>query len=404
MSEHKPGPAKRDSATAFTRSTRIGTMLGIDIHLDASVMIIFALVVGVLGGSIFPAWHPQWSAAVNWLTALTAGLLFFVSLLAHELAHSVVARRYGIPVPRITLFMFGGVSEMGDEPSTPKMEFWIAIVGPAMSLALGLGFSALASLLAPPAFAELLASDQQAALAALGPLPTLALWLGPVNLLLALFNMVPGFPLDGGRVLRAGLWWMTGSLERATRWAAAGGRVFGWTLMLLGALQALSGALQGLWLVLIGWFLASAASSSESRLSMRRTLRGCRVADLMRTQFESVDSELTVAGFIDDHLLKSSQRLWPVTRDGRLAGFATLETIQALEPAERGRRRLHEIMRTDLDGTTVAAGADAMQALGRMRDASLPLAVVRGEQVVGMIAHEDMMKWLALHPRDRLEA
>lgn len=404
MSERDPQETKRQPSTSFSHSTRIGSLFGIDIYLDASVIIIFALVVWILGGNVFPSWHPEWSLGLSWITGLMAGLLFFISLLLHELAHSVVARGYGIPVPRITLFMFGGVSEMQEEPGSPREEFWIAIVGPAMSLFLGLLFSVLASLFAPPDFAATLAEDQQAALASLAPLPTLLFWLGPVNLLLAVFNMVPGFPLDGGRVLRAGLWWSTGNLEQATRWAASGGRVFGWVLMLLGALEVLSGALQGLWLILIGWFIASAASSSYSQLMMRRTLQGCRVADVMRTHFETVDAGLSVAAFIDDYLLRSSQRLWPVTSGDRLVGFASLETIRDIEPAERGGRRLRDVMRTDLDELTVPATADAMKAMERMSRDGMPKAVVRGDEVVGLLSQEDMVKWLTLHPRDRLNA
>lgn len=404
MSDRSPQSPKRESSTSFSHSTRIGSLFGIDVYLDASVVIIFALVVWILGGNVFPGWHPDWSLGLSWTTGLMAGLLFFLSLLLHELAHSVVARHYGIPVPRITLFMFGGVSEMQEEPASPKMEFWIAIVGPAMSLFLGLVFTLLASALAPSDFAATLAQDQQAALASLAPVPTLLFWLGPVNFLLAIFNMVPGFPLDGGRVLRAGLWWMTGNLEQATRWAAAGGRIFGWVLMLVGALEVLSGAFQGLWLILIGWFITSAASSSYSQLMMRRTLQGCRVADVMRTHFETVDAELSVAEFIDDYLLKSSQRLWPVTADGRLVGFASLETIQNIEGAERGSKRLRDVMHTDLDRMTVPANADAMKASERMSHGGTPMAVVRGEQVVGLICQEDMVKWLTLHPRDRLSA
>jgi len=404
LSDRDTQSSKPESSSSFTHSTRIGSLFGIDIYLDASVIIIFALVVWILGGNVFPSWHPDWSLGLSWLTGLTAGLLFFVSLLLHEMAHSVVARGYGIPVPRITLFMFGGVSEMQEEPETPKKEFWIAIVGPAMSLALGLFFSMLAGALAPEDFAALLAEDQEAALASLGPLPTLLFWLGPVNLILAIFNLVPGFPLDGGRVLRAGLWWMTGNLEQATRWAAAGGRVFGWFLMLVGALEVLSGVFQGLWLILIGWFLASAASSSYSQLMMRRTLQGCRVSDLMRTRFQTVDADVSVARFIDDYLLKSSQRLWPVTSDGRLVGLASIDTIQDIEQSERGAKRLRHVMRTDLDNLTVVADADAMKAMERMSLGNMPMAVIRGDEVVGLLSQEDMIKWLTLHPRDRLSA
>ena len=400
MTDSKGQPTKPERTGTFTHSTRIGSILGIAIYLDASVFIIFALVVWILGGNIFPSWHPDWSAGSSWLTGLGAGILFFISLLLHEMAHSVTARRFGINVPRITLFLFGGVSEMEEEPATPKTELLIAIVGPAMSLFLGMLFSTVANLMAPPGFDEMLMKNQSAALASLSPLTTLLFWLGPVNFILGVFNLVPGFPLDGGRVLRAIVWWLTGSLDRATRAATGAGRLFGWLLMILGALQVLSGTVvQGLWLVLIGWFLSSAASSSYGQMVMRRTLRGCRVADVMRTHFEIVDAATTVDRFIDDFLLKSNQRLWPVTSAGRLAGFASLETIQDIEPERRAGLRVHEVMRTDLDELTLPANADAMKAMERLSLASTPMAVVRGDEVLGLIAQEDVVKWLALHRR-----
>lgn len=396
--QHQAPQPRRSGA--FTHSTRIGSLLGIDIHLDASVFIIFALVVWILGGNIFPAWHPDWSTGLAWLTGLGAGILFFVSLLLHEMAHSLMARHYGIAVPRITLFLFGGVSEMQREPTTPKTEFLVAIVGPGMSLALGMLFSTLADALAPAGFADLLMKDQAAALASLSPLTTLLFWLGPVNLILAVFNLVPGFPLDGGRVLRAALWWLTNDLDRATRSAAGAGRLFGWLLMVLGAFQALSGSMiQGLWLVLIGWFLSSAASSSYSQLMMRRTLQGSRVGDVMRTHFETVDGETSVAQFIDEYLLKSNQRLWPVTAAGRLVGFAGLETIQDIDPDKRASLRVHDVMRTDLEALTLPVNADAMKAMERLSLHGTPLAVVRGDEVLGLLAQEDLVKWLALHRR-----
>lgn len=400
MSQSQGHTAKSSKSGPFSHSTRIGSLLGIDIHLDASVFIIFALVVWILGGNVFPSWHPDWSARLAWITGLGAGLLFFVSLLLHEMAHSLMARHYGIRVPRITLFLFGGVSEMESEPNTPKTEFLIAIVGPAMSLLLGFIFSTLAGILAPAEFADLLIRDQASALQSLPPLTTLLFWLGPVNFILGVFNLVPGFPLDGGRVLRAAVWWLTGSLERATRAAAGAGRVFGWLLMALGVMQVLSGAaVQGLWLVLIGWFLSSAASSSYSQMMMRRTLQGCRVGDVMRTHFETVDADTPVVRFIDDFLLKSNQRLWPVTAAGRLVGFASLEIIQDVEAEQRHTLRVGDIMRTDLDELSLPPNADAMKAMERLSLSGGPLAVVRGEEVLGLLAQDDVVKWLALHRR-----
>ena len=261
---------------------------------------------------------------------------FFASVLAHELAHSLVARRFGIPVRRITLFLFGGLAEIEKEPETPRTEFLIAIAGPLASLTLGLIFSFAGSLLAGSGFTELVAEDQEAALATLSPLATLCFWLGPINVVLGLFNLLPGFPLDGGRVLRALLWWTTGDLYRATRIASDSGRVFGWCLMILGVVQALSGALLGgLWLLMIGWLLTNAASASYRQLIMRDMFREVTARDLMRSHFETIDVHQNVAEFIDIHLLQSPQILWPVTEDDQLVGLVTLEEVRGVATEDR---------------------------------------------------------------------
>jgi Zn-dependent protease len=395
--QRKPARAPVDTGL-FGRSVRVGALYGIEIRLDPSVLIIFTLVVWVLGASVFPSWHPLWSSGLAWGTALSAGVIFLASLLAHEMAHSLVALRHGLRVPRITLFMLGGVAEMEQEPDTPRAEFLIAIAGPVMSLLLGVAFILYAVVLAPPEFTDLLARDREAALASLSPVTSLLLWLGSVNIVLAVFNMVPGFPLDGGRVLRAALWWFTGDLVQATRQASAAGRFFGWILILLGVLNVLGGAFQGLWLILIGWFLIGAATAGYSQLVMRRSLGGHPVDDVMRTHFETVDASMGVAEFIDDYLLRSNQRLWPVVSGGRLAGFATLESIRETPPEERSSRTLGEVMITDLDAHTLSSGIDAMQGAARLARGDGPMAVVRDGHVLGLFAQEDVVKWIALHP------
>ncbi len=392
----KNPPPKQSAAPG--RGLRVGSLTGIDIHLDASLIVIFVLVVWMLAVNVFPAWHQEWSAVQNWTTGLAAGILFFLSLLLHELAHAVVARKYGISVPRITLFLFGGMAEIEDEPDTPKEEFFIAIAGPVTSLFLGLFFSLLAGYMAGSEFAQMLMEDQQAAMATLGPLPTLLFWLGPVNLLLALFNMAPGFPLDGGRVLRAAWWWMTGDLDRATRLASDAGRLFGWLLMAVGFFRALSGVfVQGLWLILIGWFLTSAASASYAQMTTRRTLKGRLVRDLMRRHYDTAGADLPVSDFVNDHLLQSPQVLWPVVANGRLVGFTTLEEVRRLSAEERESLRVGDIMRTDLAGLSVHPEMSAENAMQVLSARGTPLIVVEDEKIVGLLSQSDAVKWLALH-------
>jgi Zn-dependent protease/predicted transcriptional regulator len=365
--------------------------------LDVSVLIIFSLVVYSLGEGLFPQWHPDWGMALRWGTALAAGLLFFSSLLAHELAHSVVAQSRGIPVPRITLFVFGGVSEMQHEPRTPADEFAIAIVGPATSLLLGAIFSILAVSLGGAGFAEALAASPESALAGLGPLATLMIWLGPVNLMLGVFNLIPGFPLDGGRVFRAALWWGSGDLRQATEWAANAGRGFAWVIMGLGVFEALGGfVFQGLWLILIGWFLNNAARASHAQLLLRQMLESLHVRDLMRTRFESVQAGLPLPRFIDDCLLRSGQSAWPVLDGDRPVGLVGFDDVRRSPEAGRERRSIRDIMvpiREPIAPDVV--GPEALRImLASERD---PVPVMESGRMVGLLHRADIMRWLALH-------
>ncbi len=376
---------------------RVGSIFGIDVYLDSSLLLIFALLVYLLGAEVFPDWHPDWPAASNWSTAVAAGLLFFASVLAHELAHALVSRRFDIEVKRITLFLFGGIAQMEEEPREPRAELLIAIAGPVTSLVLGITFIFLGTGLAGENFSTSLSENREEALAGLSPLATLMLWLGPVNMVLGLFNMIPGFPLDGGRVFRALIWWISGDLRKATQVASDSGRLFGWFLMILGVMQALSGmVMQGLWLLLIGWFLANAASMSYKQLVLREQFRGVTARDLMRAHFETVTAQLRLAEFIDEHLLQSSQLLWPVVEDSQLIGLITLDEVKDTPEAERASTTVGQVMRSDLAAQTLAPDTDANQALLALTTRSSPLAIVENNRVIGLLSEVDVMKRLAL--------
>lgn len=400
MNTKPQGNPPQDKPAIPGRGLRLGSLFGIEIRLDSSLMIIFSLIVYLLGSNVFPAWHPTWPARTTWLTAVVAGVLFFSSVLAHELAHALVSRRFGIAVRRITLFLFGGLAEMEEEPSEPRAELLIALAGPATSALLGLGFLLLGTVLAGADFTTLLAEDREMALSSLSPMASLMLWLGPVNVVLAIFNMVPGFPLDGGRVLRALIWWITGDLRRATWVATEAGRLFGWFLVILGIMQALSGApLQGLWLVMIGWLLSNAASASYKQLIMRDLLKGITARDMMRTHFETVTAQTRVADFIDNYLLQSSQQLWPVLEDEQLIGLVTLQEVKDTPAQDRDSMTIGQVMRTDLGALSLAPDADANRALLAVSTHSSPLAIVEGNRVIGLLAQADTVKWLLLHQR-----
>jgi Zn-dependent protease len=397
QSTHNPAQGNKvDNA----HSLSLLTVFGIEIRLDISVVIIFTLIVFSLGNGVYTSWHPEWTPGMVWGTALFSGLAFFASLLVHEIAHSVVSQYLGIPVPRITLFLFGGVAEISREPDRPKHEFMIAIAGPLMSLLIAIVCSNLAFYMAGDMnVAETVRSGDLSVLTNLGPLATALFWLGSINLLLAIFNMIPGFPMDGGRVFRASIWAITGDQRKATLWASNVGRYFGWFLMATGVMGLLQGqGLGSLWSILIGWFLSNLATLSYKQLVTDQTLGAFKIADLMRTHFETVDAGMALTEFVDNYLLRSSQRLWPVTVGGKLTGAISLSQVGHLPEKNRANLTLGEAMSPIetiecLEPTTRAK--DAINTLIKAGDE--PMLVVRDGKVLGLVQHADVVKWLALH-------
>lgn len=378
---------------------------GIDVHVDWSLLIVFFLIANSLALGVFPSWHPDWGAGIAWATAIAAALLFFASVLAHELSHALVGRRSGAVVPRITLFIFGGVAQLEHEPARWRAELWMAAVGPLTSLVLAIAFVFLAGLLVPEGTAIDLEQPGQA-LAQLGPGSSLLLWLGQVNLMLAVFNLVPAFPLDGGRVLRALLWATTGDLRRATRWASRLGQAFAWLLIALGLLMILGarvpvfggGAIGGLWLAFIGWFLNNAALMSYHQLVTREALQGVPVSRLMQTRFETVSPDITVHELVEEHLLRSGQRAFPVMSGDRLDGMACLSDVTRVAPEKRASTKVSEIMTPASRVASVAPGDDAYEALALLGQRGLSqIAVIEGGRLHGLLRREDVLGWLALH-------
>lgn len=389
-------PRKSARALAGGRGFRLGRAFGVELQVDWSVLLIFALITFNLGAGVFPAWHPGWGAPMIWGVALGAALLFFASILVHELSHAVVARRYGIPVERITLFIFGGMAHMEGEPPTPKSEFLMAIVGPITSITLG----ALATLgaWALGADPEAAAANPEALLRGLGPAATLLLWLGPVNLILGVFNLVPGFPLDGGRVLRSVLWWVTGDMVKATRWAAGGGHLVAWTLMAIGVLNLFAGdMIGGLWLLLIGWFLSNAARMSYQQLLVRRALEGVPVARLMTTHVATVDPDLSIEALVREHLVRDDQRAYPVLERGHLEGLVSFEDVRAVPHDRWNSTPVAAIMTPAAELVTIGPDADAEDALTELARADVEqLPVVQGDRIIGLVRQRDIVRWLSL--------
>jgi Zn-dependent protease len=296
------------------QSVKLTTFRGIEVGVHYSWFIIFVLITFSLTAR-FASEHPDWTLAEHYMVGIATSLLFFVSILLHELAHSFVALAKGIPVRSITLFVFGGVAQIGREPDRPMTEFQIAIAGPLASALLAVGFGAV----------EYLAGDQFERLSALVG------WLSSINLMLAAFNLVPGFPLDGGRIFRAVLWHMTGSLTKATRIAAGTGQGIGYAIIFLGIWTGFTGNwFSGLWLAFIGWFLMNAAQENVVQVSIRSALSGLRVEDVMSRDCPAVSGRISLAELVWDHVLRTGQRCFTVTDGTRLDGLVTLHQIKAV--------------------------------------------------------------------------
>lgn len=380
----------------------LGRPFGVELRADWSLLIIFGLIAVHLGAGVFPAWHPDWSPGLSWLMAVLAAALFFASVALHELSHAVVARRNDIPVRRITLFVFGGMAHLDREPLSPGAEFRIAIVGPLTSLALGVAALALGGLLSADTISAY-ADDPEALLGAIGPVTTLLLWLGPINIILGVFNLVPGFPLDGGRVLRAALWWGTGNLERATRGAAGAGQLVGWTLMALGVSMLLGvwfpvvggGPVQGLWFVLIGWFLAKAARMSYEQLLIRQALEDVPVTEVMRSDPVVVDRDLTLAELVRDLYMRTDQRAFPVVHGGELLGIVDIAAIQNVPRDAWSVTTVADVMEPVTERDAITPDDTAIHALQHLSRHD-PVPVVANGRILGVVRGSDLMRWLAL--------
>jgi Zn-dependent protease/CBS domain-containing protein len=358
---------------------KIGRILGIPIGLHISWFLIFVLITWSLSSGYFPEEYPQLSGAMHVLLGAVTSLLFFGSVLAHELGHSVIALRNQIPVKGITLFIFGGVAQIGQEPKTPGAEFRIAIAGPLVSLGLAGLFEA-AWLL--DRSIPLLAAPSQ--------------YLARINLMLALFNMIPGFPLDGGRVMRALVWWFTKNFQRATQTAAFSGQIVAFGFIALGVFTIFRGQfMNGLWLAFIGWFLQNAAASSYSQTTMQQSLRGIKVANVMNQECTRVPSLLPLSQLVEERILSGGQRCFFVADNGKLHGMLTLRDITAI-PQQKWRFTTTEQAMVPISRIVhVTPQMDLLVALQTMDNANVAqLPVLEGEDLVGMLSREEIVRYL----------
>ncbi len=362
---------------------RIARLFGFEIRLDLSWFVVFLLVFWTFAQGVFPSRVPGYSSAVYSTMALVGAILFFGSVLMHELAHSAVARARGIPVEGITLFIFGGVARVRSDVENPKDEFLITVVGPLSSAVIGLVLLAFARVGTHWGVTDSVTG--------------VADFLSLANFMLAGFNLIPGFPLDGGRLFRSLVWYVSKDLRKATRWASYTGRGFGLLLIGYGILNLFWGGLvAGMWLIFIGWFLAQAAEASYRQLILRRILEGVQASEAMTRAPETVRPELTLRDLVDEYFLRRRYSSFPVEDDdGNLLGLITLTQVKKVERERWPTTRVGDVM-MPVSGAVIVRSRDTLaEVLAKLESEGVGRAlVVDNGRLEGVISNADVAQWL----------
>jgi Zn-dependent protease/CBS domain-containing protein len=366
---------------------RIGRIFGIQIALHPSWFVIFLIVTYTMAVGELPRTFRTWDEGLYWVVGALISLLFFASVLAHELSHSLLARRFGIRVRDITLFIFGGASTLEGEAQRPRDEALIAAAGPLTSIAIGvllLGLDA--------------ATGQE-------QLAAIFSWLGFINITLGLFNLIPGFPMDGGRILRAILWKIRGDRNAATRNAAGVGRLFGYLLIAGGIFLIFQGAnlFTGVWLALIGWFLSNAAESAVAQMTVEHALKGIKVREVMESDPPSITPNESVNDLVNERLIRGEHRSFLVRHDdGGLAGIVTLSDVRRMPRENWEAARVTDIMTRYADLATIGPDAELETALKLLQEREvnqLPVVTDEGRTVVGLLTRAGILRLIEARMR-----
>ena len=361
---------------------KFGHIFGVEIGLHYSWFLIAFLITLSLEGE-FQVNNPQWSDSLRWSLAVITAMLFFISIVVHELSHALVAKARHLPVRSITLFALGGVAQIEKEAADAKTEFWMGIVGPVTSAVIGLLCLGIALALGwrAPEFPR-------------EPLPAILMWLGIINIGLAIFNMIPGFPLDGGRVLRGILWWITGNARRATTIAARVGQIIAFLMIIYGVIRFFAGAgINGIWLAFIGWFLLSASRESYAQMVVSDSLRGLRVADVMSGEYTTIDANVNLQTFAEEHLMRSGRRFFVVTVNEHPEGIVTLSEINEIARTRWPYTTVGDVMRPLNRTRTVGPNTPVTEALEVMASQDLnQLPVVSGGSLAGLISRSHILQ------------
>lgn len=368
----------------FGRGIPLFRILGFQVKLDASWLILAVLVTWSLAAGYFPDRYEGLPATTYLWMGIAGALGLFGSIVFHELSHSLVARRYGMSIRGITLFIFGGVAEMEDEPTSAKAEFLMAIAGPIASALLSVSFHILEGF------------GMRMGMAA--PVPAVLGYLAFINMLLAAFNLVPAFPLDGGRMLRAALWGWRGDLRWATRIAATAGGSFGIALIAFGLFNIVAGnPVGGIWFMLIGFFVRGAAASSYNQMRTRRFFEGEPVRRFMVAEPIAAPPDITIHRLVEDYVYRHYHEMFPVVGDSRLLGCIGIAEIRKFPREQWNLVRVFDAMSPTAPENTVDATTDAVEALAIMRrTGNSRLMVVEGGRLVGLVTLKDLLRLIAL--------
>lgn len=368
----------------FGKGIRLFKLLGFEVSIDLSWIVIAALVTWSLAAELFPMFYPDLATSTHWWMGVAGALGLFVSIVVHEFSHSLAARQYGMEMRGIRLFIFGGVTQMDEEPASPAAEFVMAIAGPIASVVIaGASFGAFVLGSAagwPPAVNGVFG------------------WLAWINAVLVAFNLVPAFPLDGGRVLRAALWWARGNLRWATRLASMAGSTFAFLLMILGVFQLINqNFVAGFWWILLGLFLRGASHMSYRQLLLRQALAGEPVRRHMQTQVRTVSGSVPIDRFVEDYVYRHHHKMFPVTDNGTLLGCITTRQVKDVPRDQWELHEVREVAESCSEQNSVSPEADVLEAFQKMnRNDKSRLLVTRGDSLEGVVSLKDISRLLSL--------
>jgi len=361
-------------------SFRAGRVFGIDVEINVSWLLVFALFSFTLAQHYYPMFAPEFSPTVYWSMGIISTILIFVSILLHELGHSLVAIREGISIKKITLFIFGGVAHMEEEPKSPAGELKIALFGPGVSIVLGFIFLAFYYLTTPEI-----------------ALNHVLRFLAQVNFVVGIINLIPAFPLDGGRVLRAGLWHIMKSMIRATRAAAFVGSVFAFLAIGIGFVMIFQTSWWGLWYIFLGWMLYQAGQSSYVQLVFHQALKGVPVSQIMSTEVQTVSPNVTLDRLVEK-FYKYRFGAFPVADNGRLRGLVDFNQVRGVPSEEWPNTPVSRIMIPEEKLVKVAPNTEAVEAMMKMAAGNVGrILVVEGGELMGILSRTDMMKLIRMH-------